>query len=1135
MANTRYFKLGTFDFGEPLGTASSQAKEIYRWTWLDQQIFGLMNIFGNGVISGWTVSATSDFILSVSPGQGIINHWSARSEFAIEIPDFPGNAIRYVYAKALKNTNYSEEVEFVLSPVNDLSDNNFVLLARVISTVDSISIIDNSVRNEIDFIDIINTAIKEHRHKGGANNPSKIKLDSEVQGELPSYNVSSIDADQISGTIGVSRLPKISHSDLEDIGILTHAELDSFVKSLELSNKELLGEISASNLLQFILALKLIHEDSSSDFYIPNKIVDEYMINELAVIPGITPDSRIDFEHSTANINLSDHYVEGASGTVGTSYYVRWETKNAWNSAYSMNNVTTSGDYVVLSYDENQDQSTVVVEDFNADPTGGFERDVLVFKDGEFINSSPTNSVEGFAAEFDPGATFRLLYVKTFSTPQDWSQYKTFTINVKTISNSHGPVKLLFVDEDGISDLSSLFSDTDGNHRSPDYTLLEDNEVTSNSNPSFNDFETRTIDLSSIPFNDTIKGVVIWTDDLSSNFKFFLDNMLLVRDVVLPEEGQLKLRYSTSKSVTFRQIEYSSEETNGSSISMRARASNSTALLTRSNYTSTVSSGEYLNLQGTDIEIEITFRPDSDRSISPILESLRILILSDAEVDGFSINSSDEFSRGVSSNIEIDDILSIENEISVGSYVYSSGDKVSQIKKEASDDSTYALGEKIILGNNSPIAPNQIFRSLEVQDSNISESYLYHPRCVKRMSNGQIVVADTYNDRILRFDSAGLLIEGFGSINYSHDTLTFPISSCLHTSSGVLYIVWSRPVSFASVNINRITVKYSGKSVSLLSGFDLINNKMPDDLSSSDQGQVMAVFLSAESKSLISQFPEHGARLQISDNAIPVGIGSTSEFYKTASNVNGIPLYIGNFFYTEVGSPSNAPVFCPTSVDYANEKYLYTNATIAVKPFIYSDSMFEGDAESVSINADIISIPTIIEADTGLDGSIVSFSAKSVSFSPFIPGRVKRIDDDTVLVGGIHPSGAIADIPDDEKFDFRNISGTPSERSRQKSVLDTMFFSGDSPYYGSVKTIKTLVDGGSELFRYSSPEGLLVSDADVDSDGNIVAAESSFTSKSGRIIRLDTNGNIEFSFGEGLYSVINSMQVKEDGSIIIAS
>ena len=64
---------------------------------------------------------------------------------------------------------------------------------------------------------------------------------------------------------------------------------------------------------------------------------------------------------------------------------------------------------------------------------------------------------------------------------------------------------------------------------------------------------------------------------------------------------------------------------------------------------------------------------------------------------------------------------------------------------------------------------------------------------------------------------------------------------------------------------------------------------------------------------------------------------------------------------------------------------------------------------------------------------------------------------------------------------------------------------------------------------------MLVSDVDLDAvSGTYVVAESSFD-KSGRIIKLDSSGNIVFSFGEGTHSIINDINVQVDGSIVIST
>ena len=127
----------------------------------------------------------------------------------------------------------------------------------------------------------IKTLINQHKHKGGNENPSKIDLSSEVMNQLPGYRIEGIDASKIvSGRIPSSRLPVLEHSDLLHSGILTHGQLDSFVRNLSNPNVRLLGELSTINLLQLYMAMKHIWNE-----------VDQQTTNMLVMVPGITPDS----------------------------------------------------------------------------------------------------------------------------------------------------------------------------------------------------------------------------------------------------------------------------------------------------------------------------------------------------------------------------------------------------------------------------------------------------------------------------------------------------------------------------------------------------------------------------------------------------------------------------------------------------------------------------------------------------------------------------------------------------------------------------------------------------------------------------------------------------------------------------
>ncbi len=69
------------------------------------------------------------------------------------------------------------------------------------------------------------------------------------------------------------------------------------------------------------------------------------------------------------------------------------------------------------------------------------------------------------------------------------------------------------------------------------------------------------------------------------------------------------------------------------------------------------------------------------------------------------------------------------------------------------------------------------------------------------------------------------------------------------------------------------------------------------------------------------------------------------------------------------------------------------------------------------------------------------------------------------------------------------------------------------------------------LYHYTIPAKFL---EDIDALGQYVVAESSLD-KSGRIIKLNGAGSVVFSLGQGLYSLISSLAVQNDGSILIST
>ena len=1114
-SSTRYYGLGYFDFGDALGTDFSGQIEIDRFVFLDKQLFGLMSVFGNGVVSGWDVTQNGTFSIQISEGYGNINFRAGRTNFPFSIDNLPPNAISYIYVRQRTRITFSEDVEFVLDSVPDIADPNFLLLSKVTVGAASIESIDNSVRQEIGFLELIQAAIRIHKHRGGSLNPSKIDLASEVKGQLPSFRIANFDAEKITtGTFDLSRMPLLDHQDLQNVGLLTHPQLDSFVKTLESSNKELFGEIGTANLLQFIIAVKLIYEDPDSALFI-DKIVDENFINEFTIIPGVTPNSYIDFDSTTANVDLEQHRIKGIPPTTGTSFYVTFDTALAWNSAHTLSNLIVSGTSVTLAFSDSDETNIQSIEGFetatepnqNLTDEGGiglFAKQTIITVDNATIlsHSNATNVFEGFySGRFSHQQAIRSQYVKSFETAQDWSDFDSFVLHVKCLDIIHGPVKIYFTDSEG--------------ENSAEFTLLEQDEITDNPDPLSNGFEIRVIDIATISARADVKSFTIYTDDTINPFSFFVDDINIQRAVLLPEEGRLVLRYSAGSQVTFANIEWSSTEPPGTQLDVRVRAANGTAFLTRASYTALLESGDTINLEGTDLEIEITFTPDTNRVSAPILHSVRVLILTEAEVDGFSIDSETEFLRGDVKNIEItsDPTVVLEPIIYVDSFYYNLANLTEQVVKSTNS----FVAELAFFGADSPIAPNQLFKTIEDTEVSTSTSKFFEPKSVRRAFDRNFVIADTFNDRILEYDEGGNLLNGIGSINYEHSaSLVFPIAASVDIRSGILYVVWSKRISFKTVDISKITVQTTTQTVQLIEDFDLILNVTKAELENIDaEGQIMPIYLSAQNAGLVQNLPRSETFLFFDNESVSGGIANDSIFYQTISTALGIPCYVGNFAYID-------GIFTPTWAEkQSDDSYIIANGTIGVAGYSFPENV----TETVSLNTNVSSI---IQVDRNNN---VVFGSNIMAFSPFVPGRVQPISSSLWLIGGIRPVGTEGTPDEDHLLNFRGLSPDDDIRRVQKETLKEIFFGSSDPFVGSVIIFDKVA--GTTIFQYVSAEGIVVSDVDIDS-GQYIIAESSLD-RSGRIIKLDTAGNVVFSFGEGLYNLISSIAVQNDGSILIST
>ena len=569
MGVTRYFSLAFFDFGDQLDSALNVQKEIDRFVVIDKQLFGLYNVFGNGVIEGWSVSDNgfsqqTGISVKVTPGIGIISFLASETSLPGFVNNLPANSVVDIYAVVSGSTPRDRSVGFLVTQSGVISSSS-IILARITTGDNSVLFIDNNVRDLVGFESIIQDEINKHKHRG---TPTKIDLKDETKNQLPGARIEGIDASQVvSGVFDIDRIPLLDHNDLENSGILTHAALDTFVRDLSLNNRELMGEIASVNLLRTIIFLKQLYPS-----------VDEHFVNELVLLPSISPNSFIDFVNSTANIDLVDRCISGVPVKTGVFSSIIYDDNIDFYNAVTKTNVTISNNTVSL---ERSGENVDIIENFNydiapGDSIPGFNLEIVPTQEHIQVisDASDGNKVEGgFSGIFNATSAVRAVYTKILDPVRTWTnQFDELVIWAKTNTQIHEAVFGYLVTLDGETEVIGTV-----------FEILAKDEVTTNADDSKNNFKEFVFNI----VNETVENVsklVIFTDDVTSSFAFTLDNIHVRRTDLVSPSGIIKFRHTSSSSIVFHSLFFEADVPTGTSVAARVKVAPSESLLSRTSY-----------------------------------------------------------------------------------------------------------------------------------------------------------------------------------------------------------------------------------------------------------------------------------------------------------------------------------------------------------------------------------------------------------------------------------------------------------------------------------------------------------------------------------------------------------------------
>jgi len=1174
---TPVFGLAFFDFRDRLDQAINVRKEIDRFLIIDRQLFGLYSIFGDGVINGWNIvekprssQSSNPIALTVEPGLGIISLVAVETASPRDILELPANDTFDVYAIISGGTVSNRQVRFVISR-NALT--NGIRLGRVITGSNSILSIDTSFRDEIGFIELIREEVAAHKHRGS---PSKINLRSETRNQLPGARVEDFDASKIvSGRLDPERIPVLDHNDLNNKGLLNHAALDSFARVFTSGNRELLGEVYGTNLMKLLLAWKY-----------QNPVIEDGFHNTVPLIPGVTDNSLIDFDASTSFISLPTNCISGTPTSIGRISSVFWETTTAFLTAIDRNLVTIANDQVALS---RGGQTSIIIENFEQVASGGvpipgFAATTITTDDNLSITSEDADSLrtEGFySGKFGTDRNFRIMYTKTLTSNKDWSLFDELVLDVKSLSLSHGAVFMYFVSEDD-----------DGNEtQSQDYLVLGQDEITTNPDVLFNSFERRVFSIDSATRGNVTK-VVFYTDDTVSKFEFFIDNIFLRNQELYPPEGYIRFRYSSQVPVVFNAINFDTQENDDTEIRFRARVANSPSLLNRSSFGSQLNSGDVFSLEGTDIEIDVRLFSNEDRDATPILDLLELQFIVASEEVGFSISDSDEWDRGryVNSERELDEFtfssfLKIADEVAVGNTYYTFKNVVTEI-----DPDRVAVNG--FQGAVYPLTPNQAFNFVPNQGARGFDLAF----STYRLPDKNFLTADTANDRVVLSAPDGTFIRSVGSHNISDETFFYPLAASYSSSTGVLTTTFSQEVevsdlditkvrlwmgtSFVDLGLNDTPIEETGKTKRILeiklsldkqeqlrnTVLDISAQYRPGSFPSDFEPTTSAaavigvrgievfvgdvVYIDGISRPIFANLLDNenwiignsSIVFDAADDAatslrIEVQVGETESFDVEVDEPEDgfiiqwditVPVELQSVVSTSTPAPGNKTtvnVTSPTAdliqewtltfvARYVNDQdpglnfSTQTQVILAILP--------EGDGSSDDAPSEVASIVEV-NPETGAIG----FTYDLVKFSDYTLGSVYEIDENFFLIAGIVSLG------DDVLPGPGQEGAQPGETFNEEADRKLTGFRG--------KVILLGRDTKSISFQYDTPDGSYASDAVVDRDGSFVIAESSFLSNSGRIVRLDSFGNVIWQIGGGEFSKINDVRALLNNNIIVST
>lgn len=738
MKRTTKYQLGYFEEGD----VTSAVIEMQRWETLDAQIYAMFSILGNGILSGWDILPSSGLSVVITLGSGHVNFVAVESTSNVTVGDLTPSARNYLYAALTPSSYWDKSVNFVTRLYQDYDNLLYLGYANTSST--AVTDVNIDGRSYLGFINLIKSLIKSHRHIGGEDNPPPVNLSSEVQGIINQKNLPDMDASVIkTGVLDQDRIPLIDHiTHLINQGTLTHAQLDSFVESLSIQNASLMGETSTIDLLQLILALKHVYPD-----------IDRYLVNEIAYIPGISPDTYVDWENTTAVVDTrtyaegGQHTITGLPAPAKKAYTYTWDNETEFKTGTNQD-VIIDGNLVTLDTQENK----LIIDEFNDLSQWQVITTDLSSTSIGLTSDPSTYVVPPNSAKLNIGGQIveiSLVIKKEFDA-QDWSQYGRLIFYLNTTNVEHGDVYFEIKDAYAGTQNSAV-------------KVLDRNEPTVNIDTLQNGWQEITVDISSYT-RSNINTISFYISsqkgwDTSKGFDLNIDNIYLSTGTIYKPSGYIRVIFGGDFLYDFWRLRWDAQiptdtQSAGLVFKGRTRVGNSLADLSQSAWSAYTSvSGSEIALPAPElykyIEIEMYFGASTDYTRTAYLRRIYLDFYA-SDVDGsFTYDTKDAWDSGDNFNIDTSTSLNsmmISKTEEINDIFYGTNTQAVQL-----DDNLTQL--YLITGSMLPRSTPQVIENTSPALGLITG--------VSRGNNGNLWMTDVDNDRVLELDKSGALIRAF--------------------------------------------------------------------------------------------------------------------------------------------------------------------------------------------------------------------------------------------------------------------------------------------------------------------------------------------------------------------------------------